>query len=125
MDLESHDTERVFGGETHYVREVGIECHDCPAVLNGEMQNLLVRCSRKGNLQDGNSVVTVGSQLRGMEWGKVPVQQEVHWLARTISSAARRAAYSRLALMCSDLSCGKAARVDSLVSPAASFSRIR
>jgi hypothetical protein len=44
------------------------------------------------------------SKLSGMLGREVLVQKKLHWFARTISSAARRAAYSRLALMCSGLS---------------------
>jgi hypothetical protein len=43
-------------------------------------------------------------EFKGMLWRKVFVQKKLHWFRRTISSAARRAAYSRLALMCSGFS---------------------
>jgi len=56
---------------------------------------------------------------------QVFVKQESHWSARTTSSAANCAAYCRLAVMCSDLSCGYARRTSSRVSPAASFSSTR
>lgn len=44
-----------------------------------------------------------------MLWRGILIPKKLHWFASTISSAARRAAYSRLAWMCSGLSCGYAA----------------
>ena len=106
MHLQPNDAERLPGRESHYVREIGIQRYEHAAVFNREAQDLLVGSSGEANLKDRNSIVPLRSQFGGMLWGEVFIQKKLHWVATTISSAARRAAYSRLALMCSGLSCG-------------------
>src|SRR4051794_34638293 len=123
VHFQPDHTNRPLGWKSHYVREIGIERDEDATVIHSEPQHLFVCRSRETRLEDGNSVIPFESQLRSVLCGKIFVEQEPHWFASTISSAASRAAYSRLALICSALSCGYAARMISFVSPAASFSR--
>src|SRR5450432_4118798 len=88
MHLQADNTECPLGRKSHHISEIGIQCHEYAAVLNGEAQDLFVGGSREAGLQDRNGVVPLRSQLKGMLWGKVFVRKKLHWFARTISSAA-------------------------------------
>ena len=61
MDLQPDYTECSLGWKAHHIREIGIQRHEDPAILNSEAQDLFVGRSRKANLQDRNSIVPLCS----------------------------------------------------------------
>ena len=56
------------GGKPRHISEIGIQCHEHAAVLDGELQDVFVGRSGKANLKHRGSIVPLGSQLRGMLW---------------------------------------------------------
>ncbi len=40
MHLQPDNTERLLGRKSHYIREIGIQCHEYAAALDSETKDL-------------------------------------------------------------------------------------
>src|SRR4051794_27451709 len=103
MYLQANNAGCLVGREPNDIRKIGVKRDKHAAGVDCVLPDVLIGLPGQPYFNHTACVETLRPQLRRMRRRQVLVKQELHWLARMISSAASRAAYSRAALICSGL----------------------